>query len=351
MPESIRWLLSTGNGKEAVKVVKQIEKMNNLYIPSHVYDALDPDEGGAVTVGGAEGKERETTEDKPKRKVFDLLRYPNTRKRTINLMFCWAVVTTSYYGLSANSAKIGSNVFTSFILIMLIEVPSYIFAFLVLDRIGRKGTLCFTLLLGGISLIISGFIPSDMHTVIVTLSMLGKSGVSAAFAVVYVYSAEIFPTLYRSIGIGSCSMCARIGGILAPFIANLGYGRFAKRVQKKKKTKINLFPLQDKIYRPLPPFVFGALAISSGLLVFLLPETFGSELPQTLETAENFGTYPVVKILYKNKNKNLLLQPKYLRLQEVNSQGRRTMNRINSINLKQMNISIHWRNNYPNIKS
>ncbi|RXG70757.1 Organic cation transporter protein [Armadillidium vulgare] len=161
---------------------------------------------------------------------------------------------------------------------MLIEVPSYIFAFLVLDRIGRKGTLCFTLLLGGISLIISGFIPSDMHTVIVTLSMLGKSGVSAAFAVVYVYSAEIFPTLYRSIGIGSCSMCARIGGILAPFIANL-----------------------DKIYRPLPPFVFGALAISSGLLVFLLPETFGSELPQTLETAENFGTFSYSIAVYGKK--------------------------------------------------
>lgn len=95
---------------------------------------------------------------------------------------------------------------------------------------------------------------------------MGKFGIAAAFAIVYVYSAEIFPTEYRSVGIGACSMCARIGGIIAPFIASLA-----------------------KIYQPLPLLVFGVLSIVSGCLIILLPETVGCELPQTLQESEEFG--------------------------------------------------------------
>lgn len=62
---------------------------------------------------------------------------------------------------------------------------------------------------------------TEIEWLIVTLSLVGKFGIAAAFAIVYVYSAEIFPTEYRSVGIGACSMCARIGGIVAPFIASL----------------------------------------------------------------------------------------------------------------------------------
>jgi len=50
---------------------------------------------------------------------------------------------------------------------------------------------------------------------------VGKFGISAAFAIIYVYSAEIFPTDYRSAGIGSCSMFARMGGMIAGPIASL----------------------------------------------------------------------------------------------------------------------------------
>ena len=53
------------------------------------------------------------------------------------------------------------------------------------------------------------------------LSLVGKFGASAGFAVIYVYSAELFPTVMRNSGIGFCSLMARIGGILAPYIGDL----------------------------------------------------------------------------------------------------------------------------------
>ena len=60
-----------------------------------------------------------------------------------------------------------------------------------------------------------------MIVLMISLSVVGKFGISAAFTIMFVYIAEIFPTSIRSLGIGTCSMAARIGGILAPFVADL----------------------------------------------------------------------------------------------------------------------------------
>ncbi|CAG2180153.1 unnamed protein product [Oppiella nova] len=40
----------------------------------------------------------------------------------------------------------------------------------------------------------------------------------------YIYSAEIFPTVVRSTGIGLCQMFSRIGGIIAPHLIGLTNG-------------------------------------------------------------------------------------------------------------------------------
>lgn len=43
-----------------------------------------------------------------------------------------------------------------------------------------------------------------------------------AFSVVYMYTAEVYPTVLRNIGIGMCSSAARIGSITAPYVIYLG---------------------------------------------------------------------------------------------------------------------------------
>ena len=62
---------------------------------------------------------------------------------------------------------------------------------------------------------------SDLQVITIVLAMLGKLGAAAAFAIIYVYSAELFPTIVRNAGLGASSCCARIGGMLAPYIADL----------------------------------------------------------------------------------------------------------------------------------
>ena len=45
--------------------------------------------------------------------------------------------------------------------------------------------------------------------------------VAGAFDVLYILSSELFPTVVRNVGLGTCSACARAGSMLSPYIAQL----------------------------------------------------------------------------------------------------------------------------------
>ena len=53
---------------------------------------------------------------------------------------------------------------------------------------------------------------------LVTFSMLGKLAITSSYGTVYIFSAELFPTVVRNVGMGTASLSARIGGILCPYI-------------------------------------------------------------------------------------------------------------------------------------
>ena len=47
------------------------------------------------------------------------------------------------------------------------------------------------------------------------LSLVGKFGASAVWGIVFVYTAEMFPTVIRNQAVGTCSLVARLGGIIS----------------------------------------------------------------------------------------------------------------------------------------
>ena len=52
------------------------------------------------------------------------------------------------------------------------------------------------------------------------LVLIGKFGASAAFAMTYLYTAELYHTEVRTTALGLCSMMSRIGGIAAPQVSH-----------------------------------------------------------------------------------------------------------------------------------
>lgn len=55
-----------------------------------------------------------------------------------------------------------------------------------------------------------------MLTIKLILFLFGKCAITMSFAVIYVYTAELFPTPLRQTLLGLCSMFGRIGSMIAP---------------------------------------------------------------------------------------------------------------------------------------
>ncbi|KAL3866340.1 hypothetical protein ACJMK2_043646 [Sinanodonta woodiana] len=255
VPESPRWLLSRGRIKKAVKILTTMAKYNKKPIPdfSRLRQFAE--------------KEKKLREGRRKYSYWHLCRTPVATKNTLILMYGWFVASCVYYGLNFNTKNLTGNFYLNIFLSGLVEIPALFFVVLVHNRLGRRLTVSMLMLISGVfcfSILIIEQVTgkSDaMPWLTVTLAMIGKAGISGGWAALQVFSAEIFPTVIRNIGVGSCSFSARIGGIVAPQFVLLG----------------------ETIASPLPFTIFGCAAIVAGFLVWFLPETKGKSLPDTLE--------------------------------------------------------------------
>lgn len=70
--------------------------------------------------------------------------------------------------------------------------------------------------ISAVSIIITPFIPEEHSTIVLILFVVGKGSVTIAFEVLYIFTAEQWPTNLRTTIMNSCSMMGRIGLMVAP---------------------------------------------------------------------------------------------------------------------------------------
>ena len=64
-----------------------------------------------------------------------------------------------YYGMSVNSTSLGGNKYLNFALVCLVEIPGYSLAWIAMNRLGRRRTLCGSLLLCTATCVMAVFVP------------------------------------------------------------------------------------------------------------------------------------------------------------------------------------------------
>ncbi|XP_047585080.1 solute carrier family 22 member 4 isoform X2 [Lutra lutra] len=246
IPESPRWLISQRRFSEAESIIQKAAKMNNIAAPRVIFDPMELQE---LKLPGQQ-----------KVLILDLFRTRNIATITIMSLLLWMLTSVGYFALSLNAPNLHGDAYLNCFLSALIEVPAYITAWLLLRRLPRRYIIAGVLFLGGGVLLLIQFVPADYNFLSIGLVMLGKFGITSAFSMLYVFTAELYPTPVRNMAVGFTSMASRVGSIIAPYFVYLG-----------------------AYNRVLPYIVMGSLTVFIGIITLFFPESFGMTLPETLE--------------------------------------------------------------------
>ncbi|XP_024430914.1 solute carrier family 22 member 4 isoform X2 [Desmodus rotundus] len=246
IPESPRWLISQGRFGEAEAIIQKAAKMNSIAVPVVIFNPVELQELKPLK--------------QQKAFILDLFRTKNIATITLMSVLLWMLTSVGYFALSLNSPNLHGDAYLNCFLSALIEVPAYITAWLLLRNLPRRYIIAGVLLFGGGVLLLIQLVPADYNFLSIGMAMLGKFGITSAFSMLYVFTAELYPTLVRNMAVGVTSMASRVGSIIAPYFVYLGaYNRL------------------------LPYILMGSLTILIGIITLFLPESFGMILPETLE--------------------------------------------------------------------
>ncbi|XP_059183087.1 solute carrier family 22 member 13-like isoform X2 [Centropristis striata] len=179
LPESARWLITQGRKKEAIKEVRRAAKVNGRTVPE---DLLDKLEVGDTSKRGS---------------MLDLFRISYLRKRALIMSFVWFATSLVYYGLSLNVGHFGLNIYLTQFIFGAVEFPARLGSLGLIQRFGRKICEAVVLCFSGAACLVILAIPEDLPVVVTVIAVLGKFTATTSFSIIYVYTAELYPTTLR----------------------------------------------------------------------------------------------------------------------------------------------------------
>lgn len=235
--ESPRWLLLKGKAKRAEVILKRVSEVNGKEMPKD--DLMEPED--QTRIGD----------------VRDLFSSKLMARKTLLSWYIWFVCGMVYYGVYLSTPNVGGNLYMNFFLTSFIEVFCLPIIVWSSDRFGRKKVIIGSLILAAVSSIGAVLLTTEddsnkgmLAGRIIFSMVFAKVFITITFDLVYVYSAELFPTVIRNIGMGTSTASARIGAFCSPYIVYL-----------------------SNVHIMLPYAVMGGNALLCGLLCLTLPET------------------------------------------------------------------------------
>lgn len=260
IPESPSWIVVYGKREDAEKLLQEAVKVNKLGSPESVTSKLDTLKENLLK------QQKEGEEEESKKSILEMWRSPVLLKYSLCMYFIWFSLGFVGYGFSYNVGELGGSIYINTFIMACLEVVARVVTYFTVDRFQRKTLFYIFVFSGSASVFMMiPFIFAPWGTPYrVFFALLGSFFIGSAWSQAYLQAAEIFPTGYRQIGVGSCSVASRVGSVLAPFIKELS----------------------EWTHFSVPMAIFGTLGLISGLLMFFLPETKDKPIPNTIKEAE-----------------------------------------------------------------
>ncbi|MFP7834981.1 MFS transporter [Marisediminicola sp. LYQ134] len=218
MPESVRYLESTGRSAEAEATVREFEDAAGVSradgSPARPAPAATPAPTASVSTASIS-----TLKTRP----FATLFGRELRGRTISLWIVWFCVNFSYYGafiwLPTLLVAAGFPLVRSFeytLIITLAQLPGYAVSAFLIERWGRRATLAVFLAGSAVS---AGLFATadDVTSILIFGSMLSFFNLGA-WGALYAVTPELYPTRVRGTGAGWAAGFGRLASIIAPLL-------------------------------------------------------------------------------------------------------------------------------------
>lgn len=226
-----------------MRIIEKIAKTNGKSIPDSEFVAFETCSKILNT---------ETTE---KFTFLDLFKRLKICHITIISTCLWMTSLLVYDGHVRSILLLGSNIFLTFTIACITELPACLVPMFLLDVIGRK-LLCF------VSLLVCGIGSFAASVLTVSWQQLAAAAtsrfcVTITCNVALQWAAEMMPTVIRGQGIAFIHIMGIVAILSSPYI-----------VYTEKYSKF------------LPMCILGILSVLSAIFTLMLPETTGKELPQ-----------------------------------------------------------------------
>jgi len=217
LPESPRWLIQQGRFLEAEQVVSAIE----AEVQQRTLRPL-PDIDCVPTPPAIFRRSGSLLENL--RALFS----PSMLKNTAMLWVLWISITFAFYGfftwiptLLVNQGLTITKSFAYSIIIYLAQIPGYYSAAFLNEKLDRKWTIILYMVSGGISAFLLANAKDEK--MITATGFFLSFFMNGTYAGIYAYTPEVYPTAFRTTGMGVASAFGRIGGILAPIIIGVTF--------------------------------------------------------------------------------------------------------------------------------
>ncbi|KAH0460366.1 hypothetical protein IEQ34_011029 [Dendrobium chrysotoxum] len=239
--ESPRWHLVHRNLPAAMQIIRAVAKTNGYSIPDRAILVHDADPTRPVRTAS----------------IVDVMRSHVTRPRLILGFLINFLISVSYYGLTLNVANLGPEIHASAILNAVAEMPAYALTAVALRWHGRRPMAVTSMWLCGFFCFAAGAFVKAARMGCAAVAIFA---VAATYNLMYVCTAELFPTEVRNAALGCVTLAGQMGAVAAPVVVAVG-GKWGYGV-------------------------FGGCAVVAGGLGLRLPETRKQPLYETMAGLE-----------------------------------------------------------------
>lgn len=258
LQESPRWLVSTHREKQARAAILKILRINGRQVPD-----METTMRELVEKSKADAQLSSTS-------PVEILRHRRLLRNAILLFIVWFCDNLLLFATTLSSVDLGGSRFINFALSAAGEIPGGLVSLPLVRYCRRRRSQAALLLLAGLAAILISLLPLENLWLRLGLNMTSRFLLVISGAIKWVFTMELFPTATRSFGFAACFTMGRIGGMVAPFMRDLGI----------------------HVHTIAPTIVLSGAGLCGATAACFLPETLGKPLPDTFDEANNLGLRP-----------------------------------------------------------